>query len=262
MRQLDHPNVCGLLNAYESPRAGFFVLEFCEGGELFDRLLSGGRFTETIAACVIKQVALAIQHSHACGIAHRDLKPENICFVSKNPDNMHVKVIDWGLASNGQLTGLKSSVGSPEYAAPEVVNANESRRYTSACDIWSVGMMTYVMLSAKLMRPDNRKQLMDDQSDICVLTGAPWDTVGKEAHDFVVALMKAAPDARPSIDNVLQHPFLTNGSKELACELGNGGTHQSVLDDSGTESRSPTILTWLSDFAASICAPRLPAMEM
>merc|ERR1711933_260735 len=134
---------------YEHERFMFFVLEFCEGGDLFDRINESRGLPEALSANVIKQVASALLYAHAHGVAHRDLKPENICFCTRDPDSTHIKVIDWGLGKFFRLNGMKSNVGSSAYAAPEVLDGRKGEGYSQACDLWSLGVVAYISLSGK-----------------------------------------------------------------------------------------------------------------
>merc|ERR1719230_676470 len=121
-------------------------MEYLEGGDVFGKV-KGGTLKEQDVADIIGQVARSLKYAHSCGVAHRDLKPENICFVGRN--TTHVKVIDWGLSSEFVKGKMKSSVGSPTYSGPEVHSAQGEVVYTSACDLWSLGVLTYVMLCGK-----------------------------------------------------------------------------------------------------------------
>ncbi|CAK9025340.1 unnamed protein product [Durusdinium trenchii] len=143
MKDLDHPNICKLLETYEQGRFMFFVMEYCEGREVFDRIMEQGLIQESITAQIVRQSASALLYAHNRGIAHRDMKPENICFCSRDVTNNHVKLIDWGLGFYFGQGRMNSAVGSLTYAAPEVLEAKEKQGYTAACDLWSLGVVTY-----------------------------------------------------------------------------------------------------------------------
>merc|ERR1719487_1860921 len=122
MKDLDHPNICKLLEVFEQGRNMFFVMEYCEGGEVFDRIVESKYIDEEISAGIILQVACALRYAHGRKIAHRDIKPENIVFCTKSANNQDIKVIDWGLGICFADQVMRSAVGSFTYAAPEVVS--------------------------------------------------------------------------------------------------------------------------------------------
>lgn len=209
MKDLDHPNICKLLATFEEGRNLFFVMELCEGGEVFDRILENGFITEKTTATIIQQVASALAHAHSRGIAHRDIKPENVVFCSKDKSDLSVKLIDWGLAVSVS-GGMTKAVGSMTYAAPEVVCSQDKKHYTEACDLWSVGVMTYVMLSGKPPFWGSREQqVRASKMERYPFKGEPWDKMNPQAKDFVKKLLKADPKKRLPIGEVIAHPWLT-----------------------------------------------------
>ena len=154
---MDHPNIIKLYDVYEDSRNLHLVTELCTGGELFDRIISRGHYTEADAAVLVTSVASAIKHCHDLGICHRDLKPENFLFQTEADDSA-LKVIDFGLSrtdDGGAGTGfmMTTRVGTPYYIgrlnfylrinsintyiiiAPEVLG----RHYDRSCDMWSLG---------------------------------------------------------------------------------------------------------------------------
>lgn len=119
-----------------------------EGGELYDRIIKMKRFCEKDACKVVHQVLLALNYMHKKSIVHRDIKPENILLDSKDVNNLTVKITDFGFAKcyDPMEGGLEDTLGSPLYMAPEIV---KKVKYDTKVDIWSLGVMTYVMLSGK-----------------------------------------------------------------------------------------------------------------
>jgi len=120
------------------------VLELIEGGELFDRISEKDHYTERDARLVMKQLASGIAAAHMRNIVHRDLKPENILLISRKDDST-LKIADLGFA---KITYNKNAVmqtpcGTPGYVAPEVISG---RPYTCACDVWSLGVILYILL--------------------------------------------------------------------------------------------------------------------
>jgi len=220
MKDLDHPNICRLLELYQKGRFMYFVMELCEGKDVFDRMLEQEEhsFGEPQAADIVRQVASALHYAHNVGIAHRDVKPENMVFVNKDPQYNHIKVIDWGLGFYFGDRKMKSSVGSLQYCAPEVLQADSwtagwtsgSSGYSPACDLWSLGVCTYVILCGKppfwgrlnqqLKMMKKEKFPMEDQL---------WQAISPEAKDLVKSLLRVNQKKRLPLAKVLSHPWFT-----------------------------------------------------
>ena len=121
------------------------VTELCEGCELFDEISKRETFTELDAAHVTKQLLQAIAYCHGQNIAHRDLKPENVLIDIKNRGI--IKLIDFGTSHHYDSKDniMHQLYGTPYYIAPEVLSGN----YTEKCDIWSIGVIVYIMLCGR-----------------------------------------------------------------------------------------------------------------
>jgi len=143
LKEIDHPNIVKMYEFFEDEKRYYLVTEICKGGELFDEVLRLGHFTERDAAVLIRQVLSCVNYCHKNNIVHRDLKPENILLEpSKELDQ--IKIIDFGTSLvYDPEKPLDEKLGTPYYIAPEVLNKN----YNSKCDIWSVGVITYILLS-------------------------------------------------------------------------------------------------------------------
>nr|CAB3458360.1 unnamed protein product [Digitaria exilis] len=143
MRHLPkHPNVVTLRDTYEDDNAVHLVMELCEGGELFDRIVARGHYTERAAALVTRTIVEVVQMCHKHGVMHRDLKPENFLFANKK-ETAALKAIDFGLSvffTPGER--FTEIVGSPYYMAPEVLKRN----YGPEVDVWSAGVILYILL--------------------------------------------------------------------------------------------------------------------
>jgi len=229
MKELDHPHICRILELYErSPlqcRPGsrsalvYLVMEYCEGGDAFDRVHNCSGLSEADTARIVQQTSSALSYAHGKGIAHRDLKLENLCFCSTDASDLNLKVIDWGLGCIFQRSQMTSSVGSPGYTAPEVIWPMEDGHYTHACDVWSLGVATYVMLSGKFPFPD-----WDENSTrpLCLKVpfhSKPWHHVSDACRDFIVACLRQVPDARPTMAELLHSPWLRTVSRSLRPEV-------------------------------------------
>lgn len=139
-----HPNVIDLYDVYEDQSGVHLVLELCSGGELFDRIVAQERYSEAGAAAVMRQIAEGLGVLHRANIVHRDLKPENCLFLSKDEDSP-LKIMDFGLSSvEGFTDPVVGLFGSIDYVSPEALAQD---RVTSKSDMWSLGVILYILLS-------------------------------------------------------------------------------------------------------------------
>lgn len=215
MKKLNHPHICKLFATYMCDRHRYFIMEYLEGGELLQEILDEGCLCEEKAREIFRQVAGAMEYAHAIGIAHRDLKPENICFDSKH--RQFVKVIDWG--HGAFLSGLKRmttpDVGIGFYQAPEVQEAKAGQTYTCACDLWSLGAVLYVMLTGKMPAwalGTFNDALVAKKAEKISMDGVEWTSISQEAKDLIRYLMKADPELRRPIKEVLKLAWMARQS--------------------------------------------------
>jgi len=141
---LSHDNIIKLHSVYEDKATLYIVMEECVGGELFQRIVEKGQYTERDAAKVVKQLLSALHYMHSeNNVVHCDLKPDNILFLDKSDDSL-VKIIDFGMSKVlPRLQYLTHLCGTPYYTAPEVI---KEKKYNHACDMWSIGVILYVMI--------------------------------------------------------------------------------------------------------------------
>lgn len=201
MKLLTHPNVLRLYDVWETSKALYLVLEYVEGGELFDLLVERGPLQEPEAVKYFRQIVLGTAYCHALGICHRDLKPENLLLDT----NLSVKLADFGMAaleSNGKL--LETSCGSPHYAAPEIVSG--LKYHGAASDIWSCGVILFALLTGRLPFDDEniRSLLLKVQAGNFEM---PTEISG-EAQDLIDQMLTVDPLKRIQTDKILQHPLL------------------------------------------------------
>ena len=168
-------------------------------------------YSEFEAALVIEKLLRAVAHCHANGICHRDLKPENI-LIDKNGE---LKIIDFGLSKqrNRNLRKFRTRVGSPSYIAPEVLTTDE---YGFECDIWSLGIILYVMLSGYLpFGGNNVEEVLTKVKRAYYDFNLPvFDKISWDCKDLISKMLSYYPNNRPSISKALQHKWLvTNLSK-------------------------------------------------
>jgi len=213
MRSLDHPNICRLYETFEDEKTVYLILEFCKGGELFDRILKAGHFDEQKAALSLRQMLLAMNYLHQNSILHRDVKPENWLVASAEPiEKSTIKLIDFGNAKILNPEGWAYTIiGTPNYVAPEVF----SHKYNEKCDIWSLGVILYLMLSG--LQPFNGKtpqEVMDQVKRASVFFDAkPWKKISHDTKCFVKSLLEKDIEVRPSAMQSLTDEWL-----EKTCE--------------------------------------------
>jgi calcium-dependent protein kinase len=202
----DHQNIAALKSAFEDRDYVYFILELCKGGELFDRIVAEGTFSERKAAQYFRIMVEVIHHCHQLGVIHRDIKPENFLLTSKD-DDAELKAADFGLCTYFKMHEVFDSiVGSAYYVAPEVLRRN----YTWHADMWSLGVILYILLSG--MPPfygDTEeaifKMILRGQVD---LVTPPWPEISAPAKDLVLKLLNRDPSARLTAQQALNHPWL------------------------------------------------------
>ncbi|XP_062202674.1 calcium-dependent protein kinase 29-like [Phragmites australis] len=219
MRSLPaHANVVRLREAFEDGDAVHLVMEVCEGGELFDRIVSRGHYTERAAAAVVRTIMEVVQHCHKNGVMHRDLKPENFLYANTS-ETSHLKVIDFGLSvcfKPGER--FNEIVGSPYYMAPEVLQRN----YGQEIDIWSAGVILYILLCGV---PPFWAETDEGIARAIIRSNIdfgrePWPKVSENARDLVRKMLDPNPYSRLTAQQVLEHPWIQNASAAPNIPLG------------------------------------------
>jgi len=206
MKKVDHPNILKLYEVYEDDDHFFLVLELVEGLELFDKIVDRGNYSERDAANIVRQILLAVRYLHKQGIVHRDLKPENLLSAGEG-ENEIVKVADFGFAKNFGEEKLVTSCGSPGYVAPEVLTEDT---YTNAVDMWSVGVIIYILLSGyppfyDESPPKIFKKITEAKYDF---DDPVWEEISDLAKDLIRKLLVKDPAQRLSAKKCLKHPWI------------------------------------------------------
>lgn len=207
MKKLKHPHIIGLLNVVDTADMLYLVLEIAPGGELFDAIVDRGNYTESDAARIVKQMLEAIQYIHKQGIAHRDLKPENLLLANKKGEPEVIKLADFGLSKDTAEAALQTACGTPDYVAPEVLL---SEPYDMNVDLWSIGVITYVLLCGfPPFYGETQKDLFDNILSANFDFPSPeWDQVSDEAKAFVKHLLVLDPAQRYGADEALEDPWI------------------------------------------------------
>jgi len=196
-----HPHIIRLYEVIESPTDIFVVMEYVQGGELFDYIVSKGRLTEGEARLFFQQVVSAIDYCHQYGVVHRDLKPENLLL----DDQKRVKVADFGLSNlirDGEF--LKTSCGSPNYAAPEVISG---KLYAGPeVDVWSCGVILYALLCGNLPFDDESIPALFKKIKGGIYTLPTFLSEG--ARDIIPKMLVVDPLKRATLEEVRNHPWV------------------------------------------------------
>jgi len=207
LKQVQHPNVIVLKETIDTKNCLFIVTELVTGGELFDKIVELGSFTESKAAIVIRKMVSAIDYLHSKGIVHRDLKPE-ILLLKDDKDITEIKIADFGLSKivSTQVM-MQTACGTPGYVAPEILL---TKGYEKEVDLWSIGVITYILLCGfPPFYNDNIaelfEQIMKAEYDF---PKEYWHSISKEAKDFVSKLLVADPHERMTSNEALEHPWL------------------------------------------------------
>ncbi|XP_022150998.1 calcium-dependent protein kinase 2-like [Momordica charantia] len=203
------PNIVEFKGAYEDKQSVHLIMELCAGGELFDKIIAKGHYSEKAAASVCRSIVNVVHICHFMGVMHRDLKPENFLLASKE-ENAMLKATDFGLSvfiEDGKV--YRDIVGSAYYVAPEVLR----RKYGKEIDIWSAGVMLYILLSGvPPFWAETEKGIFD-----AILRGHidfetdPWPTISNSAKDLVKKMLTQDPAKRITSAQVLEHPWMREG---------------------------------------------------
>jgi len=217
-----HPFIAHFVEYYESDIDICLVMELCEGGELFNRIVERGCFSEKEASRTIRQIATAVQYLHLKGIVHRDIKPENLLYLTKD-DESDIKLADFGLAKvletrEGGRSMLKASLsGTPAYCAPERLSQDQESK---AVDLWSIGCIMYFLIFGVPPFYSNKEdeEECDDEIFDSVLEANVTFPEGKQisdlAKDLLLRLLEKDPTKRITAEEVLMHPWTKSGQKQ------------------------------------------------
>ncbi|KAI9114725.1 hypothetical protein K1719_014423 [Acacia pycnantha] len=200
------PNIVELKGAYEDKQSVHLVMELCAGGELFDRIIARGHYTERAAASLSRNIVEIVHTCHSMGVIHRDLKAENFLLLNKE-GNSPIKATDFGLSvfyKQGEI--FKDIVGSAYYIAPEVLR----RKYGPEADIWSVGVMLYILLCGVppfWAESENGifNAILRGHVDF---TTDPWPSISSSAKDLIRKMLNTDPKQRLTAYQVLNHPWI------------------------------------------------------
>ena len=216
LKNLEHPNIIKVYEYYIDEEYHYIITELVTGGELYDTIVKFQRFNEKKAAYIMRQILSALNYLHSRGIVHRDIKPENILVeeqskkskIKHGEDEINIKLIDFG-ASNyfktNQILTLK--IGSPYYIAPEVLN----KCYNEKCDIWSAGVVLYVMLTGNFpFVGQTTQQLFENiKTGKYNISGKEYNAISQNAKDLIKQMLELNAMKRISASECLNSPFFS-----------------------------------------------------
>jgi len=239
LRNLRHPNIIHLEDIFSDRWKVYLVMELSSGGDLFDRTVQKKRYSEKEALVVMRQILAAIAYLHEQNIAHRDLKLENILLASAHSD-VDVKLTDFGLAR--QLEDgdrMKTYCGTPQYFAPEVLQRKNtvygSGTYSLAADMWSLGVVAFVLLEGSYPFKDGTLNQQIMQAGYSFSAPA-WSKVSAEAKDFVTQLLVVDPTRRLTAAQATAHPWICRGTSSSSSSSMNRNRNKDTTGSGGYNS--------------------------
>jgi len=217
LKTFDHPNIIKVIEYFSTSNELYFISEYCSGGELFDKIQKETSFSEKVTAHIMRQIFSAILLCHQNNIIHRDLKPENILIESEKESKkefFNIKIIDFCRCEiNIDKNMLTKKIGAPYYIAPEIL----TKSYNEKCDIWSCGVIMYILLSGQ--PPFNAE---NDQEILSLVKEGKfsmkeklWKYVSKDAKDLIKRLLIKDITKRISAEQALAHPWFNKMEQKI-----------------------------------------------
>ncbi|KAE8282402.1 Death-associated protein kinase 2 [Larimichthys crocea] len=208
LHAVQHPNIVTLKDVFESRAEVVLILELVSGGELFDFIAEKENLLESEAIEFMEQILEGLGFMHSKNIAHFDLKPENIMLSDKVSPHPNIKLIDFGLAHHfHQGEEYRSTSGTPQYIAPEVINCDP---LSTAADMWSIGVITYILLSGLSPFQDdtNEGTLRNIIAMNYEFDEQCFSMTSSMAKDFIQKLLVKDPNERMTAEECLLHPWI------------------------------------------------------
>ncbi|KAG5190594.1 kinase-like domain-containing protein [Tribonema minus] len=207
MNEISHPNIVQLAEVYRESNIYYLVMELARGGELFERIVERTCYTEDCARELLRLLIVTVQYLHRSSIVHRDLKPENLLLVSEG-DDCFIKIADFGFAEHiSELDCCNAACGTPQYVSPEIL---QGRHYTATVDIWSIGVIAFVLMGGYPPFYDREKTELFRK----IIRGefeflSPfWDHISDDAKDFICCMLVVNPERRHNAAQLLEHRWV------------------------------------------------------
>merc|ERR1719262_1528724 len=226
LKLIRHQHIIQLYEIIETPRQLYLIMEYANGGELFDYIVAHGRVEEKQACRFFQQILAGVEQIHRTNVVHRDLKPENLLL----DEHRNIKIVDFGLSNtfqDGQL--LKTACGSPCYAAPEMIAGH--RYVPSLCDLWSCGVILFALVCGFLPFEDQNTSAL--YRKILNADYQPPKFISESVRDLIARLLTTDPEQRYTVPRVRAHAWyrqISESSFRLDGERGERVLEEDVLD--------------------------------
>ncbi|XP_063405519.1 calcium/calmodulin-dependent protein kinase type 1-like [Mytilus trossulus] len=210
LQRLDHPNIVKLLDVFEDKSHVYLIMELVTGGELFDRIVEKGSYTEKDASDLIRQILEAVDYMHDRGVVHRDLKPENLLYHSADEDSK-IMISDFGLSKTEESGTMATACGTPGYVAPEVL---AQLPYGKEVDCWSIGVIAYILLCGYPPFYDENDSVLFQQilKAEYEFDSPYWDDISESAKEFIRNLMCKDAKKRFTCKSAIAFPWISGNT--------------------------------------------------
>lgn len=204
---MNHSNIIRLKDFFEDHKKFYIVLEKCDGGELFYKIVNNRCLMENESVGIVRQICCALVYLHSKNIIHRDIKAEN--FLFKNKHTKTIKLIDFGMAKQITTDYLTEMCGSPHYISPELIK----KKYTISSDIWALGVMVFFMLTGKYpFEGKSTPKVVDEILNKNInWKSKELSSLSQEAIDFLKKLLERNEKKRLTACQALNHPWIRSG---------------------------------------------------
>ncbi|XP_059619454.1 ribosomal protein S6 kinase 2 beta isoform X2 [Phlebotomus argentipes] len=246
LRYGNHPNIVTLLGVHEDNSCVYLVMELLKGGELLDRILTIQRMSEMEASAVLRTVISAVAYLHEHGVVHRDLKPSNLLYASVQQTPESLKLCDLGFAKQLRADNglLMTPCYTTNFVAPEVL---KRQGYDLACDIWSLGVLLYIMLDGKTpfaSTPNDSPDMILNRigSGHIDIHSERWKSVSQDVKDLLCQMLHIVPQKRPTAAQILRHSWLWQPPPDLSRQSAevHNIQHQQNLGVTGVSAKDQT----------------------
>lgn len=231
MMKIAHDNIVNTYDIFDSMKHLHLVIEYMQGGELFDIIADQGHLSEKRASQVVREIIKGVAYLHEVGVVHCDIKPENILCKSQEWP-LQVKLCDFGLANfydKYNTSTMTAMIGTPGYVAPEVIRREP---YGPPVDMWACGVVLYVMLSGRMpfYGRNDVEVLQRTATGEYAFPDREWKEISEDAKSLVKALLQIRPELRLTAKAALQHKWLSLPENLSSAPLQNDlrGIHSKV----------------------------------